>query len=322
MRLMYNITSQDIVRLTFEEGYGTAIWGIRYCLDRAFEEIGALTISTGKLPIEEELIILLEYKPTIFMDVSSRINLLTNELKKIYDLQKLGITKILLGAEPTPNSMRKNIENAWKTDAYIGYGTTELGMLIAGECQEKHGMHLSEINFLTEIIDPKTGEQLEEGEIGELVFTTFNREGMPLLRYRSHDIGRVIPECCPCGIPLKKIEIKGRTDDMVTIGAGDNFFTRILDNIIFSLPEVLEYRAILERRNGKDKITITAETTIINDFIRKKIINAIMQLPEIKNGVLTSKTIAEPIIELVKPNTLHQDSIKAKRIIDNRNLYD
>ncbi len=322
MRLLYHVTPNDRVRLTFEEGYGTEIWGNRYCLERTFGEIGALTLVTGRLKIEDELKILLEYKPTIFMDVSSRINYLTNELKKVYDLDTLGITRILLGAEPTPKAMRKNIEKIWNTDVYMGYGTTELGLNLAGECEEKHGMHLTETNFLTEVIDPKTGEHLEDGEIGELVFTTFNREGMPFIRYRSHDLGRIIPDRCPCGLPLKKIEIKGRTDDMLPIGAGDNFFTRMFDDILFGQPEVIEYQAIFERKEGKDHITIIAETTTITDTLRKKIFAELMELPEIKNGVHNSNTVAPPLVQLVKPNTLDRNSLKARRLIDKRNLYD
>jgi len=322
LKLMYGVTSRDIVRLSFEVGYGTEMWGNRYCLDRAFNRIGALTLATGRLSIEEELELFKEYKPTIFMDVSSRVNFLTNEMKKYFDPQKLGIKKILTGAEPTPKSMRDNIENVWKSDVYIGYGTTEIGLLMAGECEKKHGMHLSEINFLTEVVDPETGEQLEDGELGELVFTTFDREGMPLVRYRSHDLGRILPEKCTCGLPFKKIEIKGRTDDMVPIGAGDNLFTRMFDDALFGIPEVTEYQVVFDRKEGKDIITIIAETENISESLQKKILEAVMEMPEIKNGVTTSKTIATPIVKLVKPNTLDRKSIKAKRLVDNRNLYD
>lgn len=322
MRLLYNITPQDIIRLTFEEGYGTEIWGNRYCLEHTFGKIGALTLVTGRLKIEDELKILLDYKPTIFMDVSSRINYLTTELQKIHDLSSLGVTRILLGAEPTPNSMRKKIEHAWNTDVYMGYGTTELGLNMAGECVEQHGMHMTETNFLPEIVDPETGEHLEDGEIGELVFTTLNREGMPFIRYRSHDLGRIIADRCPCGLPLRKIEIKGRTDDMLPIGAGDNLFARMFDEIVFSQPTAIEYQAIFERREGKDHITLLVETSSITDELRDKIFAGLMGLPEINNGVHISHTIAPPVVQLVKPNTLDRNSIKQRRLLDKRNLYD
>ncbi len=322
-RLIYGMTNKDIIRITFEEGYGTEIWGNRYCLDRAYGGIiGALTICTGRLPIEYELEIIKEYKPTIYTDVSSRINYLTNEMKKLCDLKKLGIKKFLIGAEPTPKDMRKNIEETWGADVFIGYGITEIGLLMASECEKKHGMHLGEINFLTEVVDPKTGRQLQDGEIGELIYTTFDREGMPLIRYNSHDLGRIIPGICDCGLPLKRIEIKGRSDDLIPIGAGDNLFTRSFDEVLFVMPEINEYQVIFDKKYGKDLITIVIETKIQSNILHKKIFDAIMQIPEIKNGIECSKTVDTPVIKLVKPNTFDRNKIKFRRLIDNRNLYD
>jgi len=322
-KLMYDISSKDVVRLSFEVGYGTEVWGNRYCLDRAYgDAIGALVIATGRLSIPEELEIIQEYKPTVFGDVSSRINYLTNEMKKICDLKKLGVKKFLIGAEPTPDSMRKHIEKEWNADVFIGYGLTELGLLMAGECEKKNGMHLSEVNFLTEVVDPKTGEQLEDGEIGELIFTTFDREGMPLIRYNSHDLGRIIPGICECGLPLKRIEIKGRSDDLIPIGAGDNLFTKMFDDKIFSISEVLEYQVQFDKKDGKDLITITAEVEVKNEAINKKIAEAVMTMPEIKNGIEQSKTVLKPVVKLIKPNTFNRNSIKFRRLKDNRKLYD
>lgn len=322
LKIMYNVTSKDVVRMSFEVGYGIEIWGNRYCLEQAFQRIGALTIATSRLSVEEELEIIKDYKPTILMDVTSRINYLTREMSKICDLKKLGIKKILTGAEPTPSSLRKEFEKSWKCDVIIGYGLTEVGTTVAGECDKKCGMHLCELNFLTEVVDPKTGEQLPDGETGQLIFTTYDREGMPLIRYNSHDLGRIIPGLCSCGLPLKRIEIKGRTDDMIPIGAGDNLFTARFDEVIFSVPEVEEYRISFDKKDGKDLITITAETSSTNEKIRKKILDAFMKMPEIKNGVNVSKTIATPVVNLVKPNTFDRNSIKTRRLTDNRNLYD
>ena len=321
-KLMYGISNKDIIRLTFEVGYGTEVWGNVYCLGKAYERLGSLIISTGRLAIEEELEIIKEYKPTIFGDVSSRVYYLTNELSKICDLKELGIKKFLVGAEPTPNSMRKSIEEAWNAGVYVGYGITEIGLLMAGECDKKNGMHLTETNFLTEIIDPDTGEQLEDGETGEVIFTTFDREGMPLIRYNSHDIGRIIPGICECGLPMKRIEIKGRTDDLIPVGAGDNLFTEMFDEAIFSIPEVQEYQVIFDRKNGIDFITIIAETSIRSERIRNKIFDEIMKMPEIKNGVEKSKTVHKPEIKLVKPSTFDRNKIKTRRLVDNRNLYE
>ena len=320
---MWGLSSKDVVRMTFEVGYGTEIWGNSYLLDRAFGGIiGALTVVTGRLSVKEELQIINEYKPNVFSDVSSRVNYLTKEMKKLCDIEKLGVRKFLIGAEPTPESMRKNIEKEWNADVYIGYGTTELGLQMAGECEKKHGFHLGEINFYTEVIDPKTGEQLEDGEIGELFFTTFDREGMPLIRYNSHDLGRIIPEECECGMPIKRIQIKGRSDDLIPIGAGDNLFTNMFDEAIFKIPEIQEYQVYFEKKDDKDLITVIAESKVINDKIRKKIIDALMKFPEINNGVMKSKTVAKPKAKLVKPNTFDRNSVKMRRLIDKRNLYE
>jgi len=183
-------------------------------------------------------------------------------------------------------------------------------------------MHLSETNFFTEIVDPKTGEQLEDGEIGQIIFTTYDREGMPLIRYNSCDLGRIIPGICECGLPLKKIEIKGRTDDLIPIGAGDNLYTKMFDDALFSISKIVEYQVIFDKKNGQDLITIIAESEEINDSIKNKIMENILKMPEIKNGIDISKTVAKPVIQLVKPDTFKRDSIKFKRLIDKRNLYE
>ena len=321
--LMYGITEKDVIRITFEVGYGTEIWGNNYCLDKAYGyEIGALTIATGRLSVEEELEIIKDYKPNVFSDVSSRVNFLTNEMKKLCDLKSLGVKKILIGAEPTPNSMRRYIESEWDADVYVGYGITEIGLLMAGECEKKAGMHLSEINFHTEVVDPKTGEQLEDGEVGELIFTTFDRQGMPLIRYNSHDLGRIIPGLCDCGLPLKRIEIKGRSDDLIPIGAGDNLYTKMFDEIIFRLTEVLDYQVIFDKREGRDLITIVAEVESPSEELKNKIIAGIMNMPEVKNGVEFSRTVDIPEVKFVKPHTFKRNSIKTRRLIDKRGLYD
>ena len=138
----------------------------------------------------------------------------------------------------------------------------------------------------------------------------------------SHDPGRIIPGVCSCGLPLKRIEIKGRSDDLIPIGAGDNLFTRMFDEALFGISEIQEYQVIFDKKDGKDLITIVAESNVIKDSIRKKIIDAILKMPEIKNGIECSKTVAKPFVKLVKPNTFDRKTIKIRRLIDNRNLYD
>jgi phenylacetate-CoA ligase len=322
LKLMNGITSKDVIRLSVEVGYGTEIWGNRYCLNQAFRLIGALTISTGRLSLEDEVFMLKEYKPTVLMDVTSRISYLTNELSSKYDLKSFGIKKILIGAEPTPLKIRKKIEEAWDAEVMVGYGITEIGILMGGDCSKRNGMHLNELNFFTEVVDEKTGKQINEGAIGELIYTTFNRKGMPLIRYNSHDLGKIIPGLCGCGLPLKRIIIKGRSDNLIPIGSGDNLFPWMFDEIILNIPEVIEYQIVFDRKNGVDILNVTVESLKIEDRIKINIQKGIMNMPEIRTGIENSKTVAKPIVNLVKPNTLNKNSIKFKRLIDNRKMYD
>jgi len=322
LKSINNVTEKDIIRLSFEESYGDEIWGNKYCLDQAFQMIGALTISTGRLKINEEQNIIKNFNPTILMDVTSRINYLTRELNKICELQDLGVKKILTGAEPTPSNLRKGIENLWNADVRIGYGITEVGLLMACECEEKYGMHLNEVGFLTEVCDKDNGDIINDDSIGELIFTTYDRFGMPLIRYNSHDLGFIIRDICNCSLPMNKIIIKGRSDDLLPIGAGDNLFSEQFDQTIFSFPEVEDYQLILNKKNGKDMIELLVEVENNTVHIKNKILNAIVEIPEINNGIYVSKTISKPSIQLLSSNTFKRNSIKLKRIHDNRKLYD
>jgi phenylacetate-CoA ligase len=241
-------------------------------------------------------------------------------MKKICDLKKFGIKKLFSNSEPLPLSIREKMEMEWGADVFETYGLVEIGISVAGECKQKNGMHVDESSFFVEVVDPKTGEQLENGELGELVFTTLNREGMPLIRYRSHDLGSIIAEECECGSPLQRIKIKGRTDDMVIIGTGDNVFAEMFDKALFSLPEVMEYQIVLNKKNARDHMAITVETDSTSDKTREKILKSLFKIDAIRDGIMNSKTIAKPSIKLVKPGTIDR-KIKVKKIIDNRNLY-
>ena len=175
------------------------------------------------------------------------------------------------------------------------------------------------------IISKSLAEPIEEAhsQITVEAYTIFyDREGMPLVRYNSHDLGRIIPDICHCGLPLKRIEIKGRTDDMVPIGAGDNLYTNIFDEIIYTIPEVIEYRVVFDRKHDKDVIMVIAESRVRNNTLERKIKDAVLSISKIRDGIERSKTISSPKVKLVKPNTFDRKSIKMRRLVDNRNLYD
>lgn len=319
MNMLYGINERDIVRIMYLIGIGIESWGTWHICQSAMDKIGAMSIFLGETTPEQEIEVMKTYEPNIIMGIPSRMNYLTEEMKRLCDLEEFGIDKIILGAEPTPSSLRKRLENSWNAEVFEGYGLAEMCVAMAGECEEKNGMHIDEGSFLVEVVDPETGEQLEEGEVGELIFTTLNREGMPLIRYRSRDLGKLIGEC-DCKIPFKKLKIEGRTDGMFIV-AGQNIFPTMLDKALFGLPEVIEYRAVIEKENSKDLITILVETNSINDSTKKKIDDVLLKMPELKDGIMKAKTVKKPIIKLVKPGTLDRNEIKMRRIIDKRNLY-
>jgi len=322
MQMLYDIDKNDVVRITYDHGYGTDDWGVRYCLERSLNKIDAMSVITSKrLPAEKELNLIKAYNVSVIMGTPSYLNSLTHDLEQIIAPQKLKIKKILLGTEPLPQKVREKLEKTWNTDVYQGYGLTEMGTSVAGECKEKNGMHLSESDFYAEIIDPKTGDVLEDGELGELVFTTLSREGMPLIRYRTHDLGLIMREACPCGLPFRRIKIKGRTDKMITIGSGDNIYPESFNRTLFDLSFIIDYQIILERKNNKDIITVFVETNEKDKKIKDKIKEKILSIPEIENGFYNSKTIDQIKVKIIKPNHVDKNSVKAKRIIDKRNLY-
>lgn len=321
--LLYNINQHDVVRVTYDHGYGIHDWGVRFLMERALEKVGCMSILTGsRLSAEKELELFNTFKISILMGTPSFIHSLSCEMENLTDLTKLNIKKILVGTEPLPSILRRKIEDIWKIDVLQGYGLVEMGTSVAGECQQKNGMHLVETDFFLEIIDPKTEELLEDGEEGEIVITTLSRDGMPFLRYRTNDLGVILPEKCPCGLPFKRIKIKGRADNMITIGSGDNIFPQAFDDVILKIPSVINYQIILERKNNKDYLKVFIESQQRSDKLKLQIEKALLQISEINNGIFDSKTILRPEIKIVKPNTIIQKSIKAKKLLDNRKLFD
>jgi phenylacetate-CoA ligase len=317
------MNENDRVRVTYDQGYGASDWGVRYCIGNAIELTGARDILTEtRLPADQELALLKTKNISMIMGTSSYLHTLSNDLEKLEDLKKLNIKSIMVGTEPLSEAVRKKLENIWNTEVFQGYGLIEMGTSIAGECKEKNGMHLTETDFFVEVIDPETGGILEDGKIGELVFTTLSREGMPLIRYRTHDLGVVLTEECPCGLPFRRIKIKGRTDKMIIVGSGDKIYPNTFDETILSISKVNDYQITLDRKNNRDHITVVIETDSINDKVKKEVMDALLRLPEIKNGIYDSKTIEKPEIKLVKPHTLDRTSLKAKRVIDSRKLYE
>jgi phenylacetate-CoA ligase len=228
----------------------------------------------------------------------------------------LCLKRAYMGAEPYTEETRGKIESSLGIDVYNCYGLTEMnGPGVAFECVHKSGLHIWEDYFLIEIINPETGEVLPEGEKGEMVLTTLRREAMPLIRYRTRDITRIIPEPCACGRTHRLISrMLGRSDDMF-IARGVNIFPQQIEQALMGIKGVAQnYQIILE---SLDDITVRVE--ISKDLFDGNIDHLINLRKEITDK-LRAAIIVKPKVELLEPGALPVSEGKAKRVIDNRTM--
>jgi phenylacetate-CoA ligase len=308
------IDKNDIAQNAYGYGLFTGGLGFHY----GAEKIGmtVIPISTGFT--ERQLTMMEDIGATVLFCTPSYALFLAEEIhRNIKDRSKIKLKKGIFGAEPWSDELRKKIENSLDIDAYDIYGLSEIiGPGVAFECIYKNGLHINEDNFLPEIINSETGEVLEDGEIGELVLTNLNREGMPLIRFRTKDITRLTHEKCRCGRTFARMDkIKGRTDDMIIL-KGVNIFPTQIESVLFRY-EYLEPAYLIElyTDNLLDKINILIEP-------KEEIFNmGENKINDIVNEI--SYEIRELIgirakITPVPPKTIERSQGKAKRIKDMR----
>lgn len=282
------------------------------------EKIGAMVIPAGPGNTERQIALMKDFGTTAIHLTPSYALYLAGviEGKGIDPRKDLLLKRAYMGAEPYSEETRKKIEKIYGIDVFNSYGLSEMnGPGVAFECPEKNGMHLWEDNFIMEIIDPKTGEQLPEGEEGELVLTTLCREAMPILRYRTKDITRMIRGKCRCGRAHRKIaRITGRADDMFIV-RGVNIYPQQIERVLMGIRGVAQnYQIALE---SYDEMTVKVE--ISRDLFDGNIEHLVKLQSEIKDK-LKSEILVSPEVELLEPGTLPVSEGKAKRVIDNRKL--
>jgi phenylacetate-CoA ligase len=229
----------------------------------------------------------------------------------------LNLRIAFLGAEPHSEETRKKIEELYGLNAFNSYGLSEMnGPGVAFECPHKNGMHLWEDHFFLEVIDPETGEVLEDGSEGELVLTTLLREGMPIIRYRTGDITKVYPDSCPCGRTHRRISrIKGRSDDMLII-KGVNIYPMQIEKVLMDIPQVgNNYLIEIDTIDYLDALRVKVE-------VRQEIFHgSIEELESLKMQItekLKDEILIRPQVVLVEPNSLPKSEGKAVRVIDMR----
>ena len=224
---------------------------------------------------------------------------------------------LVVGAEPHTEEQRGRIQEMFKVKAYNSYGLSEMnGPGVAFECEFQNGLHIWEDAFFVEIVHPDTLEHVPDGEYGELVMTTLDRQAMPLLRYRTRDITRFLPGECPCGRTHRRIDrITGRSDDMFII-KGCNVYPMQIEAVLLKIPEVgNDYRIRLETINEQDEMTIEVE--VHKEWFRGDLL-FLDTLQRRLTHLIRDEVLVKPLIKLVEPGSIPKTEGKAVRVADVR----
>ncbi len=250
----------DLDRIQITPGYGLWTAGIGFQLGA--ELLGAMTIPMGPGNTEKQLQMMVDLQSTVICATSSYALLLAEVIEQRSIKDKIALKKGVIGSERWGEKMRSRIMDELGIELYDIYGLTEIyGPGIGISCGHNQGIHCWDDYLYIEIIDPVTGKNLPDGEVGELVITTLKKEGAPLIRFRTRDISRIIPEPCACGSSHTRIDtIIGRTDDMIKV-KGVNMFPAQIEEVISLVDGASsEYQIVIEHINGKDEMTVSFES--------------------------------------------------------------
>lgn len=301
------ITNMDRIQIT--PGYG--LWTAGIGFQNGAELLGAMTIPMGPGNTDKQLKMMQDMKSTVLCSTSSYALLLAEEIQQRGIKDKIYLKKGVIGSERWSDKMRERISTELGIDLYDIYGLTEIyGPGIGISCDYNCGMHYWDDYIYVEIINPETGENLPDGEWGEVVITTLVKEGAPLIRYRTHDLSRIVPGECKCGCKFPRLDtINGRTDDMIKI-KGVNVFPAQIEEILKEFPETSsEYQIRISHLDGKDTMRIYVETTGDYDF---------QELSCNISARVKSKIGFTPIVKVVEVGVLPRSEKKTKRVIDER----
>ena len=317
LAVMGGATKEDVCQICFGYGMFTGALGLHYGL----EHIGACIIPSSTGNSEKQIMYMKDFGSTLLVATPSyalRLGEVATQMG-LNPKTDLELKTALVGSELMTEPMRAEMKKLYGDKLVVtqNYGMSELiGPGVSGECTELCGMHINEDHFIAEVIDPVTGEVLPAGEKGELVVTCLSKEAIPLIRYRTRDITRLMYEPCKCGRTTARMEnLSGRTDDMLKI-RGVNVFPSQIEEVLLKTEEIgPHYEIIVDRKNHSDILTIRVElapASMTDDFAElEKIRN------KLRNALRTMLGL-DAIIQLESPNTLQRFEGKAKRVTDNR----
>ena len=302
------ITNMDRIHIT--PGYGLWTAGIGFQLGA--ELLGAMSVPLGPGFTDRQIKMMIDMKSTVLCATSSYALLLAEEIEKRGVKDKIHLKRGVIGSERWGEKMRNRIANELGVSLFDIYGLTEIyGPGIGINCEHQSAMHVWDDYFYYEIIDPKTGAVLPEGEVGELVITTYFKEGAPLIRYRTHDLTREVPGKCPCGSPFPRIDaIIGRSDDMIKVRGAMIYPSRV-DELLAKIDGVSsEYQIMIDHTAGRDVLTLFFETAA--DDEAKKALEKTVEA-EFKKEIGL-----KPVPKAVALGELPRSEKKSTRVFDNR----
>lgn len=308
-------SKKDVCQVAY--GYGLFTGGAG--LNGGSHKVGCLTLPMSSGSTDRQIQFMMDLNASILCCTPSYAAYIGESLKEQgYKPEDIPLKAGIFGAEPWTEEMRKNIEATLGIKAYDIYGLTETsGPGVAFECSEQTGMHINEDHFYAEIINPDTGEVLPEGEKGELVFTSLDKEAFPLLRYRTRDICVLSREKCSCGRTLVKMaKPMGRTDDMLII-RGVNVFPSQIETVLLNEGYQPNYQIVVDRVNNTDTFEVNVELAP-EQFTDK--VGEIISMEKSLSEAMKSMLGINPKVHLVAPKTIARSEGKAVRVIDKRKL--
>lgn len=309
---MSGLTKKDVFQNPIPYGTFTGAFGFHY----GARKVGALVVPSGMGQSERQIKLMKYYGTTFISGVASYAMRLSQvALEMGIDPKKLKVRNGLFGAEIFTPGLKKRIMDIWNMDVHDSYGLTEMcGPGVSTDCDQHDGLHLWEDHFLVEVLDPKTLEAVGPEEEGELVLTTLTKEGMPLLRYRTRDIAKLYDEkVCECGrTHIKHTPIKGRSDDMVIIH-GTNIYPGQIESVLMKNKHVGgNWRMVLTTENDIDILTVEAESKTQLSQVES------MDLEDSLKNEIRSVIVFTPRVTVLPPNSISQEGLKAKRVVDKR----
>ena len=303
------VTPKDRIQIT--PGYG--LWTAGIGFQAGCEKLGAMAIPMGPGNTEKQLQMMIDLQSTVICATSSYALLLAEEINKRGLKDKIHLRKGIIGSERWSDAKRNYIARELGIELYDIYGLTEIyGPGIGINCPQQTGMHIFDDFLYTEIIDPKTGEVLPDGEEGEIVITTLVKEGAPLIRFRTHDLSRILPGECPCGLSYPRLDtIRGRSDDMFKVH-GVNMFPSQVEEIL----------GMVDGISSEYKIDIAHDESINRDIIMVTVeaegrVNFQQAGEQIKQ-LFKSRMNVTPKVAVVSLNTLPRSEKKTQRVFDHR----